>query len=180
MNNGTKKKRTKQKNVFLTQTTLSAKHVCVPVTLVLIDDSTADRSKRMTAKILHRGTFCVLTCSQMSQNLLSVSSFSRTGLLMQYALGHYPFSHSEVLSNQFCNIWLNLSRDYSYVHFRIHAYLYIYRQTLVTRFHWQPNNPTPPPCLANIVVWLDVPLGCNVFEMDTRYDLSTFCGFGLM
>lgn len=31
----------------------------------------------------------------------------------------------------------------------------------------------PPPCLANIVVWLDVPLGCNVFEMDTRYDLST-------
>lgn len=30
----------------------------------------------------------------------------------------------------------------------------------------------PPPCLANIVVWLDVPLGCNVFEMDTRYDLS--------
>lgn len=38
----------------------------------------------------------------------------------------------------------------------------------------------PPPCLANIVVWLDVPLGCNVFEMDTRYDLSTFCGFGLI
>lgn len=115
---------------------------------------------------------CLKTCSVFHHS-------AGQGCLCSMLWVIIPFSHSEVLSNQFCNIWLNLSRDYSYVYFRIHAltYIYIYISTNISDSFplaaKQSHAITlPPPCLANIVVWLDVPLGCNVFEMDTRYDLS--------
>lgn len=37
-----------------------------------------------------------------------------------YALGHYHYLHCEMLSDQFCNICLNLRREYSPLHSKIH------------------------------------------------------------